>query len=132
MGMAPVWLRGALGNPVHALVWLSARLSACSRASCTLVATGEHDADKCIELNPAFAKGYSRKAHVQFFCKEYEKALETYEKGLSYDPENVELREGAARCRNSINRFMTGMASEDEIKERQAKAMADPEVRARL
>jgi tetratricopeptide (TPR) repeat protein len=89
---------------------------------------GERDADKCIELNPAFAKGYSRKAHVQFFMKEYEKALATYEKGLTFDPDNHELKEGVLRCRQAINRFMSGLASEDEIKERQAKAMSDPEV----
>lgn len=45
-------------------------------------------ADKCIELRPDFAKGYSRKGHIQFFMKEYEKAQETYETGLEHDPEN--------------------------------------------
>lgn len=89
---------------------------------------GEKDADKCIELKPDFAKGYSRKAHVQFFMKEYEKAMETYQKGLEFDPQNQELKDGVQRCQQSINKFMMGTASEDEIKERQAKAMSDPEV----
>ena len=89
---------------------------------------GERDADRCIELRPEFAKGYSRKAHVQFFMKEYEKAIETYERGLTFDPANQELKDGVQRCRQSINKFMMGTASEDEIKERQAKAMSDPEV----
>lgn len=89
---------------------------------------GEKDADKCIELKPDFAKGYSRKAHVQFFMKEYEKAMETYQKGLEFDPQNQELKDGIQRCQQSINKFMTGTASEDEIKERQAKAMSDPEI----
>lgn len=60
--------------------------------------------------------------------KEYEKAVETYEKGLSFDPQNQELKDGVQRCRQAINKFMMGTASEDEIKERQAKAMSDPEV----
>ena len=93
---------------------------------------GEKDADKCIELKPDFAKGYSRKAHVQFFMKEYEKAMETYRKGLTFDPENQELKDGVQRCQRSINKFMMGTASEDEIKERQAKAMSDPEVRSEM
>eukprot|EP00892_Ulva_mutabilis_P000963 jgi/Ulvmu1/10868/UM007_0042.1 len=89
---------------------------------------GEKDADKCIELNPEFVKGYSRKANVKFLMKEYEKALETYEQGLTYAPDSTELKDGIRRCQQQIQRFMTGMASEDEIKERQAKAMADPEI----
>ena len=28
--------------------------------------------NKCIELDPSFTKGYSRKAAVQFFMKEYD------------------------------------------------------------
>jgi tetratricopeptide (TPR) repeat protein len=40
---------------------------------------GLKDANKCIELDPSFAKGYSRKGTIQFFMKEYDKALETYQ-----------------------------------------------------
>lgn len=89
---------------------------------------GEKDADKCIELKPDFAKGYSRKAHVQFFMKEYEKALETYDKGLSREPDNQELKDGKQRCQMALARFLNGTASEEEMKDRQARAMQDPEV----
>jgi len=40
---------------------------------------GLKDADKCIEFDPSFAKGYSRKGTFQFFMKEHDKALETYQ-----------------------------------------------------
>lgn len=40
---------------------------------------GLKDANKCIELDHKFVKGYSRKAAIQFFMKEYDKALETYQ-----------------------------------------------------
>ena len=40
---------------------------------------GLKDANKCIELDPKFVKGYSRKGAIQFFMKEYDKALETYQ-----------------------------------------------------
>lgn len=89
---------------------------------------GEKDADKCIELNPEFVKGYSRKANIKFLMKEYEKALEVYEQGLTYAPDSAELKDGIRKCQAQIQRFMSGMASEEEIKERQAKAMADPEI----
>ena len=60
------------------------------------------DADECIRLAPDFAKGYSRKGHLQFFMKEYEKALETYDAGLKHDPANEELREGKQRTLQAI------------------------------
>ena len=41
---------------------------------------GLKDANKCIELDPSFTKGYSRKAAVQFFMKEYDKAMELIRK----------------------------------------------------
>jgi len=39
------------------------------------------DAEKCIELEPTWSKGYTRKGHVEFFTKQYDKALETYRAG---------------------------------------------------
>lgn len=58
---------------------------------------GLKDAEKCIELDPTFSKGYTRKGAVQFFMKEYEKALETYQEGLKHDPKNQELLDGVRR-----------------------------------
>ncbi|RZC11122.1 Hsp70-Hsp90 organizing protein 1 isoform B [Glycine soja] len=58
---------------------------------------GLKDAEKCIELDPTFSKGYTRKGAVQFFMKEYEKALETYKEGLKHDPNNQELLNGIRR-----------------------------------
>ena len=60
------------------------------------------DADECIRLAPDFAKGYSRKGHLQFFMKEYEKALETYDTGLKHDPTNSELKEGRQRTMQAV------------------------------
>jgi stress-induced-phosphoprotein 1 len=93
---------------------------------------GLKDADECIKLAPEFPKGYSRKGHLQFFMKEFDKAMETYETGLKHDPENAELKEGLMRCVQAINRMNRGDASEEDLQERQAKAMADPEVQSIL
>ena len=66
------------------------------------------DADECIRLAPDFAKGYSRKGHLQFFMKEYEKALETYDTGLKHDPANSELKEGRQRTMQAIAQVRPG------------------------
>ncbi|KAL6986073.1 Hsp70-Hsp90 organizing protein 3 [Sarracenia purpurea var. burkii] len=89
---------------------------------------GLKDAEKCIELDPTFAKGYSRKGAIQFFMKEYDKALETYQQGLKHEPQNQELIDGIRRCLEQINKASRGDLSPDELKERQAKAMQDPEI----
>lgn len=78
---------------------------------------GLKDAEKCIELDPTFSKGYTRKGAVQFFMKEYEKALETYQEGLKHDPNNQELLDGVSRLvhwpiyMKSSFRSKTGMPS---------------------
>ncbi|KAF8032860.1 hypothetical protein BT93_D1673 [Corymbia citriodora subsp. variegata] len=89
---------------------------------------GLKDAEKCIELDPTFSKGYTRKGAVQFFMKEYDKALETYQEGLKHDPNNQELLDGVRRCIEQNNKASRGDLTPEELKERQAKAMQDPEI----
>ena len=89
---------------------------------------GVKDADACISLRPDFVKGYSRKGHLQFFMKDYDKALETYRAGLKVEPENAELKEGLARCVAAIRNFSAGGATDAEVAERQQRALADPEI----
>ncbi|GLT91019.1 hypothetical protein SLE2022_089290 [Rubroshorea leprosula] len=89
---------------------------------------GLKDAEKCIELDPTFSKGYTRKGAAQFFMKEYDKALETYQEGLKHDPNNQELLDGVRRCVDQINKANRGDLTPEELKERQAKAMQDPEI----
>ncbi|XP_050375862.1 hsp70-Hsp90 organizing protein 2 [Argentina anserina] len=89
---------------------------------------GLKDAEKCIELDPTFSKGYTRKGAVQYFMREYEKALETYQEGLKHDPGNPDLVDGVRKCVEQMNKASRGDLSADELKERQAKGMQDPEV----
>ncbi|GLC51021.1 hypothetical protein PLESTB_000457400 [Pleodorina starrii] len=93
---------------------------------------GVKAADKCIELKPDFAKGYSRKGTLQYFMKEYDKAIETYNKGLELEPDNGELQDGLQRAVEAIGRFASGQASAEEVKERQARSLADPEIQGLL
>ena len=48
--------------------------------------------------------GYVVQGHLQFFMKEHDEAMKTYEQGLSYDKDNSELREGLMRCQQAINK----------------------------
>ncbi|KAG5249204.1 hsp70-Hsp90 organizing protein [Salix suchowensis] len=89
---------------------------------------GLKDAEMCIELDPTFSKGYTRKGAVQFFMKEYDKALETYQEGLKHDPQNQDLLDGVRRCVGQLNKASRGDLSPEELKERQAKGMQDPEI----
>ncbi|EMS56336.1 Heat shock protein STI [Triticum urartu] len=89
---------------------------------------GLKDAEKCIELDPTFTKGYTRKGAVQFFMKEYEKAMETYQAGLKLDPNNQELLDGIRRCVEQINKANRGDISQEDLQEKQSKAMQDPEI----
>ena len=100
----------------------------------------------CIELDPTFSKGYTRKGAIQFFMKEYDKALETYQEGLKHDPQNQELLDGVRRylfisfvlhssasmvervklcshffyrCVGQLNKASRGDLSPEELKERQ-------------
>ncbi|PIA50108.1 hypothetical protein AQUCO_01300684v1 [Aquilegia coerulea] len=103
-----------------------------NRAACytklAAMPEGLKDAEKCLELDPTFTKGYTRKGAIQFFMKEFDKALETYQEGLKHDPNNQELLDGVRRCVEQINRAGRGDISPEDLKERQAKAMHDPEV----
>jgi stress-induced-phosphoprotein 1 len=103
-----------------------------NRAACytKLTAFNEalKDAEKCIALKPDFPKGYTRKGHVEFFTKQYDKALETYQLGLSKDPTNEELKDGLRRTMIEIQKGQTGQVDEAEMKQRQERAMQDPEI----
>ena len=107
-----------------------------NRAACytKLAAFNEalKDAEKCIEMDPTFVKGYSRKGHVEFFTKQFDKALETYQAGLKVDPNNEELRDGLRRTMLEIQKGQTGQVDEGEMKERQQRAMQDPEIQGIL
>jgi len=60
------------------------------------------DAEKCLQLDPMFVKGYARKATCHHFMKEYHKALSTYDQGLKIDPDNKDLKEGKAKTLATI------------------------------
>ncbi|KAF8733112.1 hypothetical protein HU200_015479 [Digitaria exilis] len=71
------------------------------RAQCCIslghLPQGFKDAEKCVQLDPAFLEGYVCKAKVQFLMENYKNALETYLEGLRCDPNNLEVLDGLMR-----------------------------------
>ncbi|KOO28322.1 stress-induced protein sti1-like protein [Chrysochromulina tobinii] len=87
------------------------------------------DAETSISMEPTFVKGWSRKAGVHFFLKEYHKAMDAYNMILKLEPDNAAAKAGLDNVVATINM----QASSGEVdKERQARAMADPEIQAIL
>lgn len=101
---------------------------AASYIKLTALPEAKKDGEKCIDIDPTFVKGYLRKGAALYFMKEYDKALEAYQEGLKIEPHNHELLDGIRSCGQQINKTNRGDISPEELKERQAKAMQDPEI----
>jgi len=87
------------------------------------------DADTCIAMEPSFVKGWSRKAGVHYFLKEYHKAMDAYNTILKLEPDNEEAKAGLDQVVAQVN--MQSQSGEVDA-ERQKRAMADPEIQAIL
>jgi len=79
------------------------------------------DCDKCIELDPTFIKGHIRKGHICIALKNYQKAIEVFEKAQSLDSSNQEAVEGYRQAMMAMN------SDPEAVRKR---AMEDPEVQA--
>lgn len=81
--------------------------SFCNRAACWIkIMEWEkalEDCNKTIQLEPSFVKAYIRKGNVQVFLKQYHQALDTYERGLTFDANNQELLQGRMQVIQTIN-----------------------------
>jgi len=87
------------------------------------------DAEQCVAMEPTFVKGWSRKAGIHYFLKEYHKAMDSYNEILKLEPENEEAKNGL----DSVIHMVNTQSSTGEVdQERQARAMADPEIQAIL
>jgi len=83
------------------------------------------DAETCVTMDPKFVKGWSRKAAIHLFLKEYHKSMDCYNMVLELEPENGDAKANLEHVVAKINEAnQTGEADP----ERQKRAMADPEI----
>ncbi|CAM0906680.1 unnamed protein product [Alopecurus aequalis] len=78
-----------------------------------VILDGLKDAVKCIELDPTFSEGYTRKGALLFLKKEHDRAMEIYQAGLKHDPENQELLDGIRRCAEAMRVSTLATAAKD-------------------
>ena len=60
------------------------------------------DAEKCIELKPDFARGWSRRGMAYKMLKEYTLAMDDFNMALSLDTQNDEAKQGLQQIRMSV------------------------------
>lgn len=84
--------------------------------------------EKSIELDKNYVKAWAKKGDIEFFMKEYHKAMDSYRVGLQIEPDNKLCREGLAKVQSKVQ--SANYEGVDE--ERRQHAMADPEIQAIL
>ncbi len=106
-----------------------------NRAACYLklaaIPEGMKDAEKCIELDPSFVKGYLRKAALQFAKREYEAAIATCEVGMEHDKDGKHRSEFQAQISRCYSQTSSSSAGNDQNlsdEERAKRALQNPEV----
>mmetsp|Transcript_16735 Transcript_16735/g.37030 ORF Transcript_16735/g.37030 Transcript_16735/m.37030 type:complete len:567 (-) Transcript_16735:228-1928(-) len=62
------------------------------------------DGIQCVVLKPDWPKGYSRKAHAEFFLGKHEEAEKTYQEGLKLAPEDAALKAGLQQVLDQKNK----------------------------
>lgn len=67
-----------------------------------------NDADKCIEIQPDWSKGYQRKAMALQAKGELEQAVEFYEKGVEKDPNNAQCKQFLEQAEAQLTQRMMG------------------------
>lgn len=81
--------------------------------------------DKSLEIDKTYVKAWAKKGDIEFFMKEYHKALESYKTGLVLEPDNSLCKQGLAKTTAKIQEANYGGEMD---KDRAAHAMADPEI----
>lgn len=91
----------------------------------------KREIETALELDPKYVKAWAKKGDIEVLLKENHKALDSYKKGLSIEPDNSPCKDGIRKVTAMINYGQANM-SEEERKERAAHALADPEIQSIL
>ncbi|GAN01732.1 conserved hypothetical protein [Mucor ambiguus] len=105
-----------------------------NRAACYLklmaIHEAEKDADKCIELDPTFARGYIRKAAAQLVKKEFQESIDTLNLAKEHDKDGKcarEIQQQMMKAYTAMNP-MSGAGASESQEETLKRAAQDPEV----
>lgn len=79
--------------------------------------------EKALEIDKKYVKAWAKKGDIEFFMKEYHKAMDSYKAGLEIEKDNQLCTDGLRKTIAKVN-----SASSEDQSERQAHAMADPEI----
>ncbi len=90
------------------------------------------DAEKCLAFDPNQVKAWARKASIHHLMKEYHKALECYDKGLTIEPDSQDLIQGKQKTMMAISTGAYSGGDDENNEERVRHAMADPEIQLLL
>jgi stress-induced-phosphoprotein 1 len=77
----------------------------------------KREIDKCLEMDKTYVKAWAKKGDIEFFMKEYHKALDSYQAGLQLEPDNSLCKDG---IRKTMEKIQTSNGPDSE---RQAHAM---------
>eukprot|EP01033_Poteriospumella_lacustris_P011191 gene11190-7962_t len=84
----------------------------------------KREVELSIELDRKYVKAWAKKGDIEFFMKEYHKALDSYRAGLQIEPENPLCKQGLVKVQQKIAEENAGSMDA----ERAQHAMADPEI----
>ena len=80
--------------------------------------------EKSLELDRNYVKAWAKKGDIEFFLKEYHRAIDSYKAGLQIDPDNKLCKDGLSKVMMKIQE--ENYQGPDE--ERRRHALADPEI----
>lgn len=80
--------------------------------------------EKALELDDKYVKAWAKKGDIEFFLKEYHKAMDSYKAGLSLEPDNASCKQGLTKTMQKVQ----ASQGQEADQERAAHAMADPEI----
>jgi stress-induced-phosphoprotein 1 len=87
----------------------------------------KNQVEKSLELDDKYVKAWAKKGDIEFFMKEYHKALDSYKTGLAIEPDSKLCKDGLAKTTSQIQMSQYN-ETDDEKAQRQQHAMADPEI----
>ena len=106
-------------NPMDSILFSNRSAAFLQSAMLSGAVLSLRDADKCIELQPKWFKGFSRAGDAHFKQLKYSKALEMYNQSLALDPGNENTRRSVKQCMDELESENTKKQYKSQMLERE-------------